>query len=130
MKYLFLILFTAGAVFADEVPPTTNVDPVPPPEKQLIEATSPKSLFVNHEARIAKPVYVTEVPSLTQVHTKPMPVPDGFKMVEVQHPPLYSCTQYPQPSTWEMVAIKQPVQAPVIVGEDNVEAITIITDGE
>ena len=117
---------------AGEIPPTTHVDPAIPPAPQLVEPTSPQARIVNHEARTADTIYVTEVPAFTQVTTKTLAVPAGWAMKEIKHPPLYNCTEYPQPSTWEMVQIVQPVyiQPAPTVGEGNIDSITIITEGE
>ena len=115
---------------AGEIPPTTNVEPVPPTEALPLEVTSPRSVVVNHESRVANQLYVTEQPSLMEVVTKPMAIPPGWEMKRVSHPPKYVCSEYAQPDTFEMVQTYVPKARPVVVGESNVNSITFITEGE
>jgi len=132
MKYLISLIFLVGSAYAGEIPPPAShivIDPVTDP--QLVEVTAPQSRVVNHEARVADQIFVTELPQATEVTSKPFQIPSGWKMVEVAHPDKIICSAYPQASTWELEQIAQPVQIqPVTVGQGNMDSITTITEGE
>lgn len=75
------------------------------------------------------PVDVT--PIETPAYTAAMVVPDGYEMIMVEQPPQYTCEEIEVPPVFQMVPIAQPVtvQAPR-VGQNNVDTITVITEGE
>lgn len=129
--FVFVTLIALNAHAGDIPPPATHATTDPVTDPQLVEQTALQSYVLNHEARIADPLYVTELPQVTEVQSKPFAVPAGWQMLEVSHPDKIVCSSYPQPSTWELVQIVQPVQIqPVTVGQSNVDSITIITEGE
>ena len=122
------LLLLLSSVYADEIP-TTNTDPLPYPAT-LTEITSPNSAVVSHEARVAGKLYLTELPAPTEVQSKRMLIPAGYRMERVSHPPEYICSEYQQPDSFRMVAIKKPAPKSVTVGESNYDTLTIITEGE
>jgi len=127
MKLLLAVaVLIAAPALADTIPPTTNVEPPLSGDVFPVEVTSPQSRVVNHESRIATPLYVTEQPTMTEVVSKPFAIPHGWKMVEVAHPDKLVCTSYKQPSTWELVQIHVPKVKTPRVGIDNAASLTII----
>ena len=133
-EFVAIVLALAISIpsFADEIPGTTNVTPVPPPESNLIEQTSPRSLYVNHEARLSAPVYVTEVPQFEEVQSRAMQVPDGYKMVRIQHPPKYVCSEYAQADTFEIqpIAVSKPAQQPATITAAQENKLVSIAEDE
>ena len=132
---LIAVVGTAKDSQAGEIPPPAThatTDPVTDP--QLVELTAPQSRVLNHEARIANPIYVTELPQATEVVSKPFQVPPGWEMVEVVHPDKIACSAYPQAPTWELMQTEVADEViyiqPVTVGSGNVDSITRITEGE
>lgn len=107
----------------------TPPDPYPYTEPQL---TSPRSIITNRESRLAKDIYLTEVPEPLSVTTKGMILPEGYKMVRVKHPPRVVCSEYPSDDTFTIQPIEKPVHIQPVprVGEDNEASITIITSEE
>ena len=130
IAYFLLVMMIGFNLQAGEIPPTTNVTPPEAAEAFPAEVTSPRSVVVNHESRTAAQLYITEQPSLMEVVTKPMAIPPGWEMKRISHPPKYVCSEYAQPDTFEMVQTYVPKAKPVVVGESNVDSITIITEGE
>jgi len=126
IAYFILVTLIALSAHAGEIPPpATHATVQPVTDPQPVEATAPESRVVNHEARIAAPIYVTELPQATEVHSKSFAIPPGWKMVEVAHPDEIVCSAYPQASTWKLERIYTTQPAPK-VGEDNAYTITKI----
>ncbi|RKZ67283.1 MAG: hypothetical protein DRQ44_05805 [Gammaproteobacteria bacterium] len=126
IAYFVLVTLIALNAHAGEIPPPAShavTEPIIDP--QVMEVTHHESTILNHEARVADPIYVTELPQVTEVTSKPFAIPPGWKMVEVAHPDKVVCSSYAQPSTWELKRIYTTQPAPK-VGEDNAYTITKI----
>lgn len=85
MKYLFLLLMLSFSAHAGEM---------------CFDCQEPVV-----DGQSGDPMYLASAGDELQLDTRAMTIPDGFKMVRVSHPPQFTCTEIPQPDTFEL----QPV---------------------